>query len=296
MIFLRAVHKAKSKIKSGKVINVNLFLYGILFGLGVFLTASTFAQTPVNTNSDSLDQENAPPDIEGAFYIIGGTSQVNSNQLLERLHAHGFTNYKKKSGAVGFGLHATNFKKKLMVALEYHYLDGFVPDSLIGLDDRIVLRHSNEYWSIKLGYPIGRSGPFRAYTLAGFGRISTELIIGEDGDFTYEELMENPNRQIKLITDRYVVDLSFGIDIMAKLWDKMEPGEDKNPENPTREIGGLFIGIRVGGIFEPFGNSTEWKLDGGEGNIKIPISGGPDIGYAKGYIRLTVGLWGSSSD
>ena len=260
------------------------------------MTASTFAQIPVNINSDSLVQENAPPDIEGALYIIGGTSQVNSDQLFERLHAHGLTNYKKKSEVLGFGLHATNFKKRFMVGLEYLYLDGFVPDSLIGLDDRTVLGYRNEYWSINLGNPIGRSGPFRAYILAGFGRISTELIIGEDGDFTYEELMENPNRQIKLITDRYVLSLTLGIDIMAKLWDKKEPDENKNPENSKREIGGLFVGIRVGGIFEPFDNSTEWKLDGGDGNNKISISGGPDIGYAKGYIRLTVGLWGSSYD
>jgi hypothetical protein len=110
----------------------------------------------------------------------------------------------------------------------------------------------------------------RVYPLLGLGGGGMSLNIVERGTSpSFDEVLDDPKRDVELSTGGFLLNLALGTDYLLKL------GGDEKEESC------FIFGLRTGYIFAPI--KGNWEMDG------VDISGGPDVGITGPYIRLMIG-------
>jgi hypothetical protein len=108
--------------------------------------------------------------------------------------------------------------------------------------------------------------------LLGIGTGTTKVTIASENGASFNDVLDNPGREVRMSQTGLLLDASLGIDYRFKV-------------RETEHKSSFFtVGVRGGYLFAPY--SSEWKTGSAE------ISGGPDILMGGPTVQLLVGFSG----
>ena len=130
------------------------------------------------------------------------------------------------------------------------------------------------YGLFHIGYIIYSKKCFNIYPLLGIGGGGVTLKIAEDSSPSFDQVLNDPKRNVELIYGGMILNLSVGVDYFIKM------------EETDEGFGGFLLGLQAGYLLAPF--THDWKMD------EHDISGGPDVGLNGFFVRITLGGGGMS--
>ena len=198
------------------------------------------------------------------FYSMFGGSIIDIRSLNSRLENKGYSKFSDNLltlGGGGYGIF-----KRVIICVEGHGLFG---------RGKTNGSHKNSlsigYGFLNLGYLFYLTDCLNVYPLIGFGGGGIHLNIVERGNLSFDEVLDNPNRNAKLTTGVFLLNVAIGTDYLLMRKER----KDKNGKV------GLVLGLRVGYTFSPV--KSDWEMKG------VNISDGPEIGITGPYIRFMIG-------
>lgn len=198
----------------------------------------------------------------GRGYFMFGGSKIDIENLNSGLENAGYSTFSDRF--ISFGGGGYGIIKRIIIGGEGH---GLIGEEATNESTKTSI--SGGYGFFDVGYLLYSTDAFNLYPLLGIGGGGVNLKIVERSTPSFEDVLENPNRNAELSTGGFLIDLGFGADYLYKL------GEDEGEE------GGLALGLRMGYTLTPIKSS--WDMDG------IDVSDGPDTGVTGPYIRFMIG-------
>ena len=199
----------------------------------------------------------------GGGGFMFGLNRFDLTKLSTKLEAKGFEALEKNSfsfGGGGYGI----IREKILLGGEGHGSQQNI------FSDTLKASIGAGYGFFDVGYVVFSKSSFKLFPMIGLGGGSINLNITERGVTpTFDEILENPGREVNISTGGILLQLGVGMDYFLKL------GEDEEGE------GGLLFGIRAGYTYAP--TKADWKME------DMDILGGPDAGVTGPYVHLVVG-------
>jgi len=199
----------------------------------------------------------------GAAYIGGGVSRTETDELDDRLAAHGYPTFGNTPGAVTLGGYRI-LSSRVMLGAE---LNGLIFGEKKNGGREVGV--GGGYATLGVGYMIDVSRRVRAYPRLGVGGGGFGVWIRDESDSVdFNSVLDNPQpaplRDPVLSRDGLVVDLGGGAQLMR-----------------SHRGRGPLIGLRFGYLFAPFDSSWDF--------YDRKATGGPDATISGPYVRIVVG-------
>lgn len=224
-----------------------------------------FSVSPARAQDADADGETPERTEEGGgggFFAIGVNS-VELGPLNGRLSDAGYPTFPTELFAIGGGGYGVVAGKLLLGGEGY----GLIAPSR-GFQGREVTAGGG-YGLFTIGYRFQPSDPFVVYPQVGIGGGGLSLEIGSAGTDSFDDVLDNPNRQASLEKGSLLVSLGAGAEYRF---------------SKSGEPGGFQVGLRAGYLLSPY--SSDWTLS------EDRLAGGPDASFTGPYVRLTIGGWG----
>lgn len=198
----------------------------------------------------------------GAGYVMIGGSLLDLDGLNAALGRGGYSRFPGSFLTAGIGGHASI--GRLILGVEGQKLmerRGGTAGSKTAL--------SGSCGFFDIGYVAYSGSGFVIYPLFGVGAGSINMKITGREAASFEEILVDTGRSVRLQTSGFLMHLALGADQWL---------------GSARRTGrrGFFIGIRAGYAFAPV--KSGWELGGTE------IEGGPKVGWTGPYIRVSIGV------
>jgi len=201
----------------------------------------------------------------GGWFAIG-LNMSDLGKLNDRLKTQGFADIRASRlafGGGGYGLLA----QRIVIGGEG---SGFSQEVSSPTQ---VASISGGYGFFTLGYAVVSTRRLRFFPALGIGGGGINLhITPRMTSPTFDEVLENPEREVRLLTGSFLINFSLGMDYLIIL------GRSRRAR---RGEGGFLVGVRVGYILAP--SKTNWKME------KVDVIGGPDARLTGPYIQLLLG-------
>lgn len=233
------------------------------------LGLSVFAALPARAQEDPDDE---PPSQSqkvgggGGFFGVGVNS-LDLKPLNQRLSRTGYPTFPSELFAIGGGGYGVVAGNLLLGGHGY----GLIAPSR-GFQGREV-SVGGGYGLFTIGYQFQPATPVAVFPQVGIGGGGLSLDIGSTGTDSFEDVLDDPNREASLEKGSLLVSVGVGMEYRFS-----KPGES----------GGFQIGVRAGYLLSPY--DTDWTHSGDR------LSGGPDASFGGPYVRLVVGGWGDGED
>lgn len=127
-----------------------------------------------------------------------------------------------------------------------------------------------EYGFVNIGFLVVSARHFQLYPLVGVGGGTINLEITQEGEFSFDNILQNSQNIVKMSKSGAVINIGLGADFIISV--------DKKKSSPA-----FLIGIRGGYTYDTSG--TEWTANG------LAIDNGPAVGLSGFYVRLMLGMW-----
>lgn len=212
--------------------------------------------------------ERAPHVYRGdsrASYLSVGWQRIDVDGLNGALTDAGYPAFDENALTVGAGTYTT--RRGLLIGVEGH---GFLVPSETTDNDEFRTRYGGGYGVLKLGTAAPATGNVVIVPAVGIGAGATTLSIQERSSPSFEEVLDDPRRGVRMTQGGLVLDASVGLEYRFR------------PSRPGR--GGMLLGVTAGYTATPA--LGDWKIE--EGN---DVSGGPDAGIEGFYLRGSLGGW-----
>jgi len=201
----------------------------------------------------------------GGYFMVGG-NMLDLDVLNNSLANAGYSEFSNNLISIGGGGHA--FVNKLII--------GGNGGALIGGEGHGTNASGNfktsltaGYGFFDLGYVLHSKGGLVIYPLLGLGGGGVTLGIAESAVPSFNDVLTDPKRSVKLTTGGFLVSFSIGMNYLV------------NFEEKENEVGGLIFGLQVGYIYAPI--QGDWDMD------LVDISGGPDVNVNGPFVRFLIG-------
>jgi len=240
-----------------------------VFCLGVLSSSPAQAQD-ADANQDADVEEEAPARAQkeggGGFFAIGVNS-IDLGPLNSRLSGAGYPTFPSELFAIGGGGYGVVAGTLLLGGEGY----GLIAPSR-GFEGREV-SVGGGYGLFTIGYRFRPTNQVVVYPQVGIGGGGMMLEIGSTGADSFDDVLDDPNREASLEKGSLLVSLGVGAEYQFAT---------------SGEPGGFQIGLRAGYLLSPY--ESDWSL--GEDRL----SGSPDASFGGPYVRLTIGGWGNDDD
>jgi hypothetical protein len=203
----------------------------------------------------------------GMGYLAVGAQRVDLTDLNQRTTAAGYPPFAEDM--VSFGIGAFRMRERVLLGLEGHGMGG---PSRTTADGALRARATAGHMLFDVGYAAFAGRRAAVYPILGLGAGATTLEISERSAPSFDDVLRQPRRSVRMATPSLLIDPSIGFDYRLTA----RPG--------TRATRGLALGLRVGHGFAFM--DREWIMDTG-----TDLPGGPAAGVQGPYARLTVGRW-----
>lgn len=205
--------------------------------------------------------------VVGNLYFLGGAGFYNMDGLNNSLDDTGYSQLNSPALSLGVG---TDFSiGRLILGAEWQWLRNVGTEA-----ERDDLRAdiNSKYWLFRIGVDLAHWKGLRIYPLLGIGTASTKVAIASENGANFDDVLEDPGREVRMSQTGLLLDASLGIDYRFKV-------------RETETKSSFFtVGVRGGYLFAPY--SSEWKTSSAE------ISGGPDILMSGPTVQLMLGISG----
>ena len=222
-------------------------------------------------SSMSFTQEKAKKSGGGRGYCMMGWSMLDIDELNALLKSKDYKEFSNNFFSIGGGGHG--IVNKLII--------GGQGGTFIGGEETITLNGGTSkttliggYGLFDIGYLVYSKKGLNVYPLLGLGGGGLTFKVAEVSTPSFEDLLENPKRNVELNYGGFLVNVSLGVDYLIKF------AEDETG------AGGLIIGFQAGYMLAPF--THDWKMDEND------VTGGPDIGFNGPYVKIMFGGGGMS--
>jgi hypothetical protein len=232
----------------------------------IFATLTVVVAVSILFANISQGQEITPATKEGGGmgYSMLGRSTIDIKDLNTKLESKGYSKISDNFFSVGGGGHGI-INNRLIIGGEGH---GLLGEEVTSGNYKNSLNIG--YGFFDLGYIVYSIKDLRVYPLLGLGGGGMNLKIAEKlTSLSFDNVLDNPKRNVELSTSGFLLNLALGIDYLLKF------GEDEKGR------AGMILGLRAGYTLSPFKGG--WEMD------EIEISGAPEIGITGPYIRLMIG-------
>jgi len=211
--------------------------------------------------------KNAHTTMGLGYFMIGG-HQLDMDKFNEKLVAAGYPEFSENFIDIGGAGYAVI--NKLLIGGE-----GVAVFRDAENKGQTEIQLAGGYGMFNIGYALFSSKTFRIYPMLGLGYGGMIFsAINESEMPTFDQLLENPNRNLEMESDSFVMSLSVGADFLQIL------------EENEYGFGGLVFGVRAGYLYCPF--EGDWKIN------EEDVPGGPDLNFTGPFIRLCIGGGGGS--
>lgn len=207
---------------------------------------------------ETNDKENKPR-LAG-YFTIGGVAINNNAALNKRLEKYDYPEFNDLMWSFGAGVYGL-VTKRIMLGAELH---GHVAGQG-SFEGRNVSLDSGSGF-LNIGYLFDISHPICAYPMLGIGVGLLKMDIGSEPMDDFDEVLENPDRQVTLAQMGGLINLGAGLEY--KLGEK-----------------GAFTGFRAG--YKMSVGNSQWKSNG------FSLQGAPDASLEGPYLHLMIGwfIW-----
>jgi len=206
----------------------------------------------------------------GMGYFMFGGSSIDLSDLNRHLTRNGYSEFSERMYAIGGGGH---FVVGDFVIGGQGF--GIIARDVSSGDFNLSLESG--YGTFDLGYIIWSPGHFKIFPMIGVGYGGMELKIVERWPSApFDEVLENPRRNVTLQTGGMVLDFSLATTYTIDFSD------DEDSE------GGFILGVRAGYTLFPF--KSDWKMD------EINVPEGPEVGITGPYFHVLIGFGGFDTD
>lgn len=203
----------------------------------------------------------------GNLYFLGGVNFSGVDGMNSRFSSAGFTELEYPSITLGAG---GDFSiGRLILGMEWHWLVN-VGSDVERNDFRSDMK--SRIWLSRIGVDLAKWRGLRIYPLFGIGAGYTTMKISSESGATFDEVLANPAREVRLKQTGLLLDASLGIDYRFLV-----------RENDYKKRF-FTLGVRGGYLFNPY--STGWETSSAE------ISGGPDLPMGGPTVQLLLGFSG----
>lgn len=222
-------------------------------------TISLFVIISLGVQTSSAQNNNQSDNKKGAGFFTIGTSFIDIGGLNDQLEAAGYPTFDRAALSIGGGGYGV-VAGVLMIGGEGHGVIGG-EEAYQGRSISI----GGGYGLFNLGYLRRLTPDLRAYPMLGIGGGGFSMNIGNTGDAdSFEDILQDPNRQATVGRGSFLVSLSAGIEYLFK-----------------EEDGGFLLGLRVGYLMTPF--QSNWRLGGNT------LSDSPAASLGGPFLHLTIG-------
>lgn len=198
------------------------------------------------------------PDHGGRGFFMIGAQQLDLDPLNERLTDAGYAEFDDVALTLGGG---GFFRRgRLILGGEGH---GVLGSSETTTDGELRSTLSGGYGLLDLGYAVVEGGGLLVYPMIGVGGGGMSLAIEERSTPTFDDVLEQPRRGVRLNQAQFLLAAGVGVDQLF--------GGRR----------GVNVGLRAGWTFAPL--DSEWAFG------RNDVAGGPEGGFTGPYIRLSVG-------
>ena len=205
--------------------------------------------------------------VVGNMYFLGGAGFYNMDGLNDSLDDAGYSTLKSPSLSLGLGFDISI--GRLIVGSEWQWLKNVGTEA-----ERDDLRADikSQYWLFRLGVDLVHWRGLRVYPLLGIGTASTKVSISSEMGASFDDVLADPGREVRMAQTGLLLDASLGIDYRFKI------------RETERKSSFFTVGVRGGYLFAPY--SSEWRTGSAE------ISGGPDLLMSGPTAQLVIGFSG----
>lgn len=202
-----------------------------------------------------------------SLFFVTGVDFLDLSGLNTRLENAGFS--ETENPFLNFGGQATFRFGRLVIGAEAHWLVNVAGES-----DRDDTRYDwkGMYGLFNLGVDAVQYKGLSIYPMVGIGGGKMQLKIAEESGASFDDILADPGREVRLTQKGLLLDASLGVDYRFTM---------RQWENRTSYF---TVGVRGGYLFAPY--SGKWKMSAGE------VSGGPDFGITGPYVQLMLGFSG----
>lgn len=206
------------------------------------------------------------PNISSIFFVAG-IDFLNTDNLNDRLDKAGFN--KTKNPYLTLGGQVNLRFGRMIVGGEVHWLKNFSGEA-----DSGDIRFSRKEWYglLNLGIDAVAYKGLSIYPMVGIGMGESRLKIAEEPGATFNEILDDPGREVTLTQRGLLLDASLGIDYRFTVRER------------ERFTSYFTVGLRGGYLFAPY--SGQWEMSAGE------VSRGPEFGISGPYVQLMIGFSG----
>jgi len=203
----------------------------------------------------------------GAGGFMFGVNRMDLEELNTKLEDRGFESLADNTIFFGGGGYGVVRGKVILGGTG----GGFTQDVS---SDSMKATVGGGYGFFNVGYVVYSKGGLRVFPLFGIGGGGINLkIVGEGDTPSFDDLLENPGREVNVFAGSLLFDVAVGADYLLYL------GEDEKGK------GGLIFGVRAGYTFSP--TKPDWRME------DMDVLRGPDVGITGPYVHLVFGGGGS---
>jgi opacity protein-like surface antigen len=203
----------------------------------------------------------------GGIYFSGGVGLFDMSELNDDLETGGYS--QMQNPFITLGLGGTIRFGHLVLGGEGHWLRN-VGGEAESNDFR--LNVSGGYALARVGFDVLQWGGLSIYPIVGIGGGRVRVDILQEGGASFEDVLADPAREVRLTQRALLLDASLGVDY------RFEFREQQGRASY------FTIGVRGGYLFAPY--SGGWRSAGAE------ISGGPDLDLNGPVVQLMIGFSG----
>src|SRR5690606_24379633 len=147
----------------------------------------------------------------GRGYFMVGVQRLDVGELNDRFAGAGYPSADRRYLSLGGG--GLGSRGRLLIGGEGH---GLIGPRRSSLDDAFSVRAGGGYGMFLLGYAAHRQGGLDVYPLIGFGAGGLSVEIEERSAPTFDEVLEDPRRGVRLNSGQFLVDAGLGIDYLFR--------------------------------------------------------------------------------
>jgi len=200
------------------------------------------------------------------YFLFGGTA-IDLGDLNSELKDSGYPKFEENFFAFGFGAHA-------MINRVILGMEGASTVARTASNDEYEVSLQAGYGFFNVGYVVFSPADLDVYPLFGLGGGAIRLDIREKGDFSFDDILDDPKRSSHLSTGGFMAQVALGADYLLAL------GESESGK------GGLVFGFRAGYMFSPM--EGDWMFDEAE-----EVSDAPAVSLTGPYVHIIIGGGGT---
>ncbi|MEY3416148.1 MAG: hypothetical protein RL060_259 [Bacteroidota bacterium] len=200
----------------------------------------------------------------GGFTIGMGNMDISSLEAFVKKESRQFTDKQMLIGGTGH-------------AFIENFVIGGSGTALLGdkiKTDSTIVSISGGIGTFDIGYLLCNKDKLKIYPMIGLGGTGIGVQIIKNNNYTINQIVNDPWKEINIGLGEFVLDVSLNIDLMPLL-------EYDAKENT---YSGFLTGLKFGYAFSP--SSSDWMFAGGN------ISDGPSFGLNMFYFKINLGGFG----